>query len=306
MEQENAALAAKIERQQRQLRDGFTARDQTIRRLSEMVALQAGERAGMADPTATHEQADALDDLVRDLDKRLSRETARRERSEQRSAELAASLKARDIALGATQHEHAAMRRELETVEAHLAALTQVGAGDVDEAVDLSDATVLYVGGRTHQVPQLKSLIERLGARFLHHDGGIEHSSALLAGAVNRADHVLFPIDCISHDAVATIKRLCRLAGKDYEPLRTASRPAARARLLPAVARSGAAGQRVAAESCRVTTDVGWHPPVASFVQVGNDPHDRIRRRRVSHRLLAQRPPVGRRGDAAGGGDRFR
>jgi hypothetical protein len=34
---------------------------------------------------------------------------------------------------------------------------------------------------------------------------------------------VLFPVDCISHDAMATIKRLCRLMTKSYQPLRTAS-----------------------------------------------------------------------------------
>jgi len=34
---------------------------------------------------------------------------------------------------------------------------------------------------------------------------------------------VLFPIDCVSHDAVAMIKRLCRQTGKRYAPLRTAS-----------------------------------------------------------------------------------
>ena len=66
-------------------------------------------------------------------------------------------------------------------------------------------------------------MIERAGAQFLHHDGGIEQSTTLLPGLVTRADHVLFPIDCISHDAVATIKRLCRATGKPYAPLRTES-----------------------------------------------------------------------------------
>jgi hypothetical protein len=32
-----------------------------------------------------------------------------------------------------------------------------------------------------------------------------------------------FPIDCVSHDAVTTIKRLCQQLEKPYEPLRTAS-----------------------------------------------------------------------------------
>jgi Uncharacterized protein conserved in bacteria (DUF2325) len=69
----------------------------------------------------------------------------------------------------------------------------------------------------------MKELIESVGARFLHHDGGIEHSSGLLPGLVGRADRVFFPIDCISHEAATAIKRACRQTGKMYEPLRTAS-----------------------------------------------------------------------------------
>jgi hypothetical protein len=66
-------------------------------------------------------------------------------------------------------------------------------------------------------------MTERAGARFLHHDGGIEHSSGLIAGLISRADRVFFPTDCISHDAVAAIKRHCQFTGKVYEPLRAAS-----------------------------------------------------------------------------------
>jgi len=75
------------------------------------------------------------------------------------------------------------------------------------------------VGGRAHQIPQLKAIAERTGARFLHHDGGIEHGSSLLPGLISRADVLCFPVDCISHDAVATIKRLCRHLAKPYQPL---------------------------------------------------------------------------------------
>src|SRR4029453_8850762 len=46
--------------------------------------------------------------------------------------------------------------------------------------------------------------------------------TGLLAGLVSRADVVMFPVDCVSHDAVATVKRLCRQASKPYVPLRSA------------------------------------------------------------------------------------
>jgi Uncharacterized protein conserved in bacteria (DUF2325) len=88
---------------------------------------------------------------------------------------------------------------------------------------ELDGTLVLYVGGRAHQVPALKAVVERAGGLFLYHDGGIEHAAALLPGLVSRADCAAFPIDCVSHDAMTTVKRLCRQAAKPLIPLRTSS-----------------------------------------------------------------------------------
>ena len=82
---------------------------------------------------------------------------------------------------------------------------------------------MLYVGGRANQVPQLKAVVERAGGAFLHHDGGIEHSMTLLPGLIGRADFTMFPIDCISHDAMGMVKRQSRLTGTPFVPLRTSS-----------------------------------------------------------------------------------
>ena len=90
-------------------------------------------------------------------------------------------------------------------------------------APDLAGAQVLYVGGRANQVPQLKAVVERAGGVFLHHDGGIEHSMTLLPGLIGRADIAMFPIDCISHDAMGMVKRQSRLTGTPFVPLRTSS-----------------------------------------------------------------------------------
>ncbi len=239
LEEDNAALAAKLERQQRQLHDGFAAREATIRRLEDMLARRAGERT---EDTDQPDDGAEFERLVRDLDKRLARETARRERSEQRVRELAATLAAAERMLAAERAGNEAARQELDVAEHHLAALAR--PDERDDAVDLAGLTLLYVGGRAHQIPLLRGLVERAGGQFLHHDGGIEHGAALLQALVGRADRAAFPIDCISHDAVATIKRLCRQSGKPYEPLRTASL----ACLAAALARTSAARTRVAAE----------------------------------------------------------
>lgn len=125
--------------------------------------------------------------------------------------------------LAASQQECTSLRQELDLIERQVSALSRPETLDHDRLIDLSGVTLLYVGGRTNQIPQLKDMVERTGARFLHHDGGMEHSPSLIPGLVSRADCVFFPIDCISHEAVVTIKRLCRQTGKAYEPLRAAS-----------------------------------------------------------------------------------
>jgi hypothetical protein len=57
----------------------------------------------------------------------------------------------------------------------------------------------------------------------MHHDGGLEESASLLHGLISRADVVMFPVDCVSHNSMGMIKRVCAQIGKNYLPLRTAS-----------------------------------------------------------------------------------
>jgi hypothetical protein len=228
LEQENGALNEKLHRQQQQLRDGFTSRDETIRQLNALLARQPSAEGASADREGGQEDAacageETSRNVVADLNRKLGQETTRRERLEQRLSAMSAAMKKTSAALQTAEGERDALRRELESLEDHIAGLLQPATDEGETALELSARTMLYVGGRPNQIPQLKSLVERTGARFLHHDGGIEHSSSLLPGLISRADVLLFPIDCISHDAVATLKRLCRQLEKPYLPLRTAS-----------------------------------------------------------------------------------
>ena len=45
----------------------------------------------------------------------------------------------------------------------------------------------------------------------------------LLAATVARADMVVFPVDCIDHDSMSMLKRVCERHQVAYYPLRTAS-----------------------------------------------------------------------------------
>jgi uncharacterized protein DUF2325 len=245
LEEDNAALAAKLERQQRQLRDGFTSRDVSIRRLNDMLARAASQEA-MVSSLEAAEDSKAVKDALAELDKRLAHETSRRERLEQRLASASAALNEAERARTRAEGALATLQQELASLESRLGASWQ-SADAAADGLDLHGLTVLYVGGRANQAPQLKHLVESTKGRFLYHDGGIEHSPTLLPGLVSRADIAVFPVDCVSHDAVGAVKRVCGQLGKRYLPLRTSSltcllaelsglQPAARASAAHAVA----------------------------------------------------------------------
>jgi hypothetical protein len=218
LEEDNAALSAKLEAQQRQLRDGFTARDDKIHLLNEALSRALAQAPAMAG----HENDDlcAARDALIDLDRRLSREIAHRKRLESRIEQATLAQSQAERARQDTTQACEDLRRELALVEIEINGWL---GQDASATPDLGGAPVLYVGGRANQVPQLKALVERAGGAFLHHDGGIEHSMTLLPGLISRADFTVFPIDCISHDAMGMVKRQCRLAAKPFMPLRTSS-----------------------------------------------------------------------------------
>ena len=80
--------------------------------------------------------------------------------------------------------------------------------------VPLQERSVLCVGGRTASVPAYRALIERAGARFLHHDGGEEDSTSRLDATLAAADLVICQTGCISHGAYWRVKDHCRRTGK--------------------------------------------------------------------------------------------
>ena len=88
-------------------------------------------------------------------------------------------------------------------------------------SLDLNGRCFLYVGGRQHVIPRLRSLVENFNGKLIHHDGGVESSLDELASAIVKADTIYFPVGCVSHSAMYKIKRLCGLYAKPYVPLRS-------------------------------------------------------------------------------------
>jgi hypothetical protein len=97
------------------------------------------------------------------------------------------------------------------------------GAEVCDETVQTSIARrILYVGGRSGAVDNLRRVAARMGAELVHHDGGEEHALVRIDGMVEGCDAVFCPIDCVSHSACLRAKALCRKFAKPFLPLRSA------------------------------------------------------------------------------------
>ncbi len=82
---------------------------------------------------------------------------------------------------------------------------------------------VLCVGGRTGAAHHYRALVERLGGRFIHHDGGMEENLGRLEGSIAAADAVICQAGCISHNAYWRVKEQCKRTGKPCLYLKTPS-----------------------------------------------------------------------------------
>ncbi len=223
LEQRNAELEQKLHRQQEALHQAVVTRDASIRDLRQSLR----QRLTDEPPVATGGESDALRALVTDLEKRLATEGRRRVAVETRLTETRDDLTRERAAHDTLRAEAASLRNELSMIEADLQPAN-------DEPLWRMDGlSLLYVGGRPSQVAHLRAMCEIRGAELLHHDGGIEHHPDLLAGLTSRANVVLFPVDCVSHDAALMVKRLCRQADKRFIPLRSAGATSFLAALRP-------------------------------------------------------------------------
>jgi Uncharacterized protein conserved in bacteria (DUF2325) len=219
LEAENGELQAKVERQQRQLRDAIVARDATIRELTQALEESVGPTRDV-DPSEQKTARDAgWSALTADLKSRLTRSESRRGSIEHQLAAARSALSVEQAARAAAEHREIELRREIEVLEGSLALDDAPAPPETHSPLNL---TVLYVGGRPALIGHLRILTERFGAIFLHHDGGIDERGSLLPGLVSRADAVLLPVDCVSHAAMSLVKRLCQHTGKPFVPLRSA------------------------------------------------------------------------------------
>ena len=218
LEEENAELRARLDRQQAAFREAVITRDASIQELRRTLAHQVA-----TEPSVPGDYNATLHQLVAELERRLAAEMRRSSVLGERLISAKATIAEEHSARLSADRENAALRSEVEVVENSMQRGREDGVFAAPPRPRLDGVTVLYVGGRPHHVAHLRDIAEGAGAAFLHHDGGIEHHLNLLAGLASQADLVVFPVDCISHHAALAAKQLCRHAGKRFIPLRSAS-----------------------------------------------------------------------------------
>jgi hypothetical protein len=135
---------------------------------------------------------------------------------------VAARFRARtaEEQVSALERENAALRSSLAAAPAN-----SPGSGDgrIETVTPTLDGKViLYLGGRSGSIEQLRGVASDHNVCLLHHDGGLEEAPARIDSLVSGADCVLCPVDCVSHLACQRAKTLCRKQGKTFVPLRTA------------------------------------------------------------------------------------
>jgi len=177
-----------LQAQAMQLRAELIGRDTALALMSDELRALESSVPGLRSRAELARLSEQQISRIHDLERALLRAQQETER-ERRRADAA---------------EHALADREPPTVADPVAA----------SVPRLDDRAVLCVGGRQASVPVYRKLIERVGGRFLHHDGGEEDSAAKLDATLDSADLVICQTGCISHDAYWRVKDHCKRTGK--------------------------------------------------------------------------------------------
>ncbi|NYH16646.1 regulator of replication initiation timing [Paraburkholderia bryophila] len=189
LEEENAALKEKIERQQSRLNELGAQRDASIAALNEQIAQLSANVARQIPTDAADLAAEAqhLRERLSDADQRVALHTSRREAAEQRV------LQEQDAAQALRRsHDHALALLKLVQSECDALERATVDAADATQGAGARPASldsvqgkrIVYVGGRPGSNTALKRLVDAAGGELLVHDGGLEDRKGLLAARV--------------------------------------------------------------------------------------------------------------------------
>jgi hypothetical protein len=220
LEHENVELKAKVCRQQQRLQELGTRHQLALRAQQDATLVRSAPAAAAPDLEA---EVAELKLKLAAQERALAHQTRRRETAEQNLERERATAQGLHGRLESGLALADALNGEVTALEAMLLRRLESSAAGSAAGEYLRNKRVLYVGGRPASNRAIKSLVEAAGGQLAIHDGGIEDRKGLLAGAMPAADLVVFPVDCIDHDSMATLKRVCERHGVPFHPLRSAS-----------------------------------------------------------------------------------
>jgi len=212
-ESEIASLRTSLNEMAGAMRTGFSRRDLEIQQLRRALASAVRPES---DAVIADDVTAALRRSLSELQQQLDSALLRAQRQQQSAAEAKARERGLQARLDTAEERARQLEQDLHALENGMLGAAGREAGQqsdqVERSVSLADRTILYVGGKSGTIPNLRDLVERLGGSFLHHDGGQMQNIGLLAGFIRRADCVFFPVDCVSHQAMFAVKRHCALS----------------------------------------------------------------------------------------------
>ncbi|HEY1609918.1 MAG TPA: DUF2325 domain-containing protein [Paraburkholderia sp.] len=223
LEAAHTELHAKIDQQQARLQQMSTERDAARQALAEHLSRPVAPPAARRDDLEA--EVASLREALAARDARLAVHTSRREAAEQRAAADEATVRTLRTQLDDAHALIDALRAEARAVEAAMQQEDEQedNVGRVALRDALKGRRIVYVGGRPGSNHALKRWVASAGGELTVHDGGIEDRKGLLAAALAGADLAVFPVDCIDHDSMNMLKRVCERHQVAYHPLRTAS-----------------------------------------------------------------------------------
>nr|WP_315486982.1 DUF2325 domain-containing protein [uncultured Undibacterium sp.] len=197
--QEKAQEIEKLQRHTVQLRAECIGKDSIIAYLNtDLQALKNTASEQQPTEKISHQQ----------LRHKLDRMAARQTELEQKIRELK-----RKLAHNNNKHESPEVANE--NTQSSVNATRQAQQHrTIPITLQLQQKNVLCVGGRSGNVASYRDLIERIGGRFAHHDGGMEDNQSLLDSSLAAADLVICQTGCISHNAYWRVKEFCKRTGK--------------------------------------------------------------------------------------------
>lgn len=218
LEEENTRLQDKIERQQGRLQALAMEREALQRQARARTEIPLDERS-----LALEEQIRTLDSALHARDQSIAHHHAQTHRLESALGDAEARIHSLTVSLQEWKTRADDMRVELNALDRHLSSPLEHPGTTPAPKVRLEGKRIVYVGGRPHSTQTIASYVKSSGGELIIHDGGVEDRRSLLPSAMAGADLVVFPVDCVAHNAVTLLKRACERHGVPYRPLRSAS-----------------------------------------------------------------------------------